>query len=111
MERYIKMYKPTKNEYNAILVKNYELLKPKATIINEGQENEYIFVEDKYLDMFHITSVSREDFKGIGYDASKISDEEMEYLAEKLADYFCESGGFWDYLENYAIDNELPIIP
>ncbi len=56
-------------------------------------------------DSFSITSVSREDLEGIGYDTSKIEDGTMEHLASKMADAYCDNG-FWidlpilaDYLE------------
>jgi hypothetical protein len=110
MEHYIKQYKPRECEENAIITKAYNEMKSKDTsvVINGGKENEYIFVEEKYTDGFHITSVSREDFNGVGYDASKLTDSEMENLADLLGDYFCECGGFWDYLTEYALGHNLP---
>ena len=43
---------------------------------------------------FDITSLSREDIYGRGYDASKISDDQMERLADRMADCYCDNS-FW----------------
>jgi len=48
----------------------------------------------KNKEFFEITSVSREDLEGIGYDVSNIDDGTMERLASKMADAYCD-GGFW----------------
>ena len=43
---------------------------------------------------FGITSLSREDIYDRGYDASKISDDQMERLADRMADCYCDNR-FW----------------
>lgn len=58
-------------------------------------------------DSFEITSVSREDLEALGYNASKVSDEKMEYLAKKLADDYCEQL-FWTSLDIIADYMEIP---
>lgn len=54
---------------------------------------------------FEITSVSREDLEGLGYDTSNVEDMTMRRLASKMADAYVENV-FWidlpiiaDYLE------------
>ena len=50
---------------------------------------------------FNITSVCREDIVMAGFNkkiAEAIEDDEMEYIARKMADVYCETG-FWDALQ------------
>lgn len=61
--------------------------------------------EQLQQEFFTITSVSRDDLKGIGYDTDKVDDDTMRRLASKMADAYCDNG-FWidlpiiaDYLE------------
>lgn len=50
---------------------------------------------------FKITSVHRDDIKGLGFDVSKVTDWEMERLAEKMANAYCNET-FWIDLEILA---------
>lgn len=56
---------------------------------------------------FVITSVSRGDLEALGYDTSEVSDEQMEYLARKMADDYCEQL-FWTSLDILAECLEIP---
>lgn len=56
---------------------------------------------------FVIAHVSRADLEGIGYDTSKVSDEDMEYLARKLGDDYCDQL-FWSSLPIIADYLEIP---
>lgn len=56
---------------------------------------------------FNITSVSREDLEGIGYDTSNVDDDTMEHLASKMADAYCDNG-FWIDLPILADHLEIP---
>lgn len=46
---------------------------------------------------FQITSVSREDLIMVGFDTANVTDEQMEQLASKMADDYCEQL-FWEHL-------------
>lgn len=83
---------------------HYERLKGlnETIVFNEGKEDEYIFVPIWKDDEFHITSVSREDFKAKGWDASKVSDEKMQWIADKMSDNYVGNGEFWDDIDFYA---------
>lgn len=59
---------------------------------------------DKMQKIFNITGVSREDLESIGFEAEQITDEQMEIVASKMADYYLEYRGFWEDLESVAID-------
>jgi len=56
---------------------------------------------------FVISVLSRADLEGIGYDTSNISDEEMQRLADKLGDDYCDQL-FWISLKVLAEDMEFP---
>lgn len=53
------------------------------------------------VESFPITSVSRADLEQKGYDTSKITDEQMEKLASKMADDYCEQL-FWSSMDIIA---------
>ena len=56
---------------------------------------------------FIISELSREDLEEVGFDASNISDETMEKLANKLGDDYCEYL-FWTSLKINAEYLEIP---
>ena len=51
---------------------------------------------DKYK-AFQLTSICRADLEQAGFDSTKFSDSDMEYLASKMADAYMEN--FWTDLE------------
>ena len=67
------------------------------------------FVNDNMpkKESFVITSVSRSDLEGIGFDTSKVSDAQMERLAEKMAEDYVNQM-FWISLEILAEDLGFP---
>jgi len=56
---------------------------------------------------YNVTSVSRVDLEGIGYDVSNIDEGTMERLASKMADAYCDNG-FWIDLPIIADFLEIP---
>lgn len=56
---------------------------------------------------FPITSVSRVDLAACGFDAEKISDENMEELADKMEDDYCEQM-FYESMKEAAGYLNLP---
>jgi hypothetical protein len=62
---------------------------------------------EKKKEFFEITSVSREDLEGIGYDTSEVDDGTMERLASKMADAYCDQV-FWINLPIIADHLEIP---
>ncbi len=57
--------------------------------------------QDKLYKEFVITSVCRADLDSKGIDASQFDDADMERLASKMADAYCDSV-FWIDLEILA---------
>lgn len=56
---------------------------------------------------FIIAHVSRADLEFKGYDTSEVSDEDMERLARKLEDDYCDQL-FWPSLPIIADHLEIP---
>lgn len=56
---------------------------------------------------FEITSVSRNDLDGVGFDSALITDAQIEHLADKMANDYCEQL-FWTSLKIIADCHELP---
>ena len=52
-------------------------------------------------EFFPITSVSRADLSGRGFNTARVSDATMTRLASKMADAYCEQG-FWIDLDIIA---------
>ena len=80
---------------------------------NWGEDDKKKFIDEwkkgiHKQKLFPITSVSRDDLEGIGYDASKVDAETMERLASKMADAYCD-GGFWVDLSIIADNLEIPL--
>jgi hypothetical protein len=82
------------------LEKSYKTLKSKKGVIASSDDNgEFLLVPTPMVDEFISVVISRADVKAIGYDADKISDSDMQYIADKVADALIEYGGYWDNLE------------
>jgi hypothetical protein len=56
---------------------------------------------------FPISSFCREDLIDIGFDVSKVSNDDMKELADKLSDAYCESD-FWIELPIIANNMNIP---
>ena len=95
--------------FNSTIYENY---KKKEGVIacKEGTDDEFILVPLWADDEFHITSVSREDFKAMGWDASGVSDEKMQWIADKMSSNYVGGGQFWGDVRFYAEELELPKI-
>ena len=82
------------------LQRGYEELKANdKVIVANDAEGEFLLVPTEMVDGFISVVISRADVKAIGYDADKISDSDMQYIADNVADALIENGGYWDYLE------------
>lgn len=57
---------------------------------------------------FVCLSLSRSDFYALGFNASKISDEQMQQFANEIGESCTgESGTFWEVLETIANKERL----
>ena len=63
--------------------------------------------QNKQQEYFPITSVSRADLDGLGYDTSKVDDSTMERLAEKMGEAYTEQA-FWIDLPIIADNENIP---
>lgn len=85
------------------LQKSYEALKANGkVIVANDAEGEFLLVPTEMVDEFILTAISRADLKGRGFDADKLSDEDMQDIADNMADDYIEYGGYWEGLEDEA---------
>jgi hypothetical protein len=56
---------------------------------------------------FPITSVAREDLESQGFDASRVTDDQMAEIRDHMADAYCDDP-FWVELEAIADDMDIP---
>jgi len=60
------------------------------------------------LPYFQISAIHRDDLQSQGFDVSNVSDNDMERLADKMSDDYCNQL-FWDSMETIA--KEMVKIP
>jgi hypothetical protein len=60
-----------------------------------------------YHGNFPITSVAREDLESQGYDASKVTDDQMAEIADHMQNAYFDDP-FWVELEAIADDMDIP---
>lgn len=63
--------------------------------------------EEEY---FTVIRVSRADFEAVGYDASGVSDVDMEHMAMRLGETLLSGGDFWLFLKYWGEEKNLPKI-
>ena len=83
--------------------KSYENLKANNKVIVANDDcGEFLLVPTEMIDEFILTAISRADLKGRGFDADKLSDEDMQDIADNMADDYIEYGGYWEGLDDEA---------
>ena len=83
--------------------KSYENLKANNKVIVANDDcGEFLLVPTEMMDEFILTAVSRADLKSRGFDADNLSDEDMQDIADNMADDYIEYGGYWEGLEDEA---------
>lgn len=54
---------------------------------------------------YAITHVTKEDIETLGFNPSKITDKQMQRLAEALGEsYMLGNGNFWEDIESFCIE-------
>lgn len=61
-------------------------------------------------EFFNVLRLSRDDFDARGYDASGLSDKEMEHIAHKIGSIILGGGDFWLAIDYIAEDMGLSLI-
>ena len=79
----------------------YQRLREYFNNLPEPTEEEKQFIRELNAGDFPITSVHRDDLEGKGFDVKKISDDDMQNLAEKMANDYYEQL-FWLSMEIIA---------
>ena len=55
---------------------------------------------------FDVISISREDFNEVGYNADKLTDAQMEKIADRISEVCMEQ--FWACVEHWGKEYNLP---
>ncbi len=67
-------------------------------------------IQESLNKAYPITSVARLDLINLEYnqdDVLSLTDEDMQHIANIMADVYIENGGFWDSLESIANNYKL----
>ena len=98
-----------KSDYEGASIKaieGYENLKSANGVIVSNDENgEFILVPTELIGEFIVTYLSREDIEKEGFDASVLSDEDMNDLADSLEDGILDDGIYWYLVNSFMEDN------
>lgn len=85
------------------LEKSYETLKNKKGVIVSSDDNgEFLLVPTPMVDEFVPTTISREDLKSQGFDADSITDEDVQCIADEMADLWIGFGDYWEQMDACA---------
>lgn len=74
----------------------FESLKNERELTSE--ESVFLMELSIFDDCFPISAVTRSDLDAAGFKGSEVTDDEMERLADKMGDDFCEQL-YWSSLE------------
>lgn len=82
---------------------DYEGLKANPQVITANDENgEYILVPTEIIDVFIVTTITREDVRTAGYNPDNLSDADMHNLAEWFESSLLNSGDYSAYVSDLA---------
>lgn len=90
------------------LQKSYDKMKAdKGTIVSSDENGEFILVPTEKIDEFIITSLSRQDIFARGFNADELTDEDMQEIADTMAELYIGYDGYWDELESECGDRGI----
>lgn len=85
------------------LKKSYEALKAKdGAIVSSDDKGEFILIPSEMLDEFVPTTISREDLKAQGFDADSMTDENVQDIADEMAELWVGFGDYWEQMDACA---------
>jgi len=85
------------------LEKSYETLKSKKGVIASSDDNgEFLLVPTTIVDEFVPTTISRQDLISQGFDQSKLTDEQMQEIADKMGGLWVDCGDYWEEMDACA---------
>ena len=86
------------NSTKKIAIRALKLLRDEGN--NQTKKDAEMAIEDLETS-FEVSSVSREDLEYQGFSGRQTNDSDMETLADKMGNAFCESG-YWEILDTIA---------
>ena len=88
-------------EFSEKMLARYEELKAKEGVITSSDaEGEFLLYPMSMDGEFMCSCVTREDVMYRGYNPDKLSDADMECIADNMGEGFCDDGIYWDLLDN-----------
>lgn len=106
---YYKRFDKKTYEWQKVAFEGYKKMREQeGTIVSTDEKgNEIILVPTDKCGDFISVVVTREDFEHQGFDGSKVTDYEMQKLADEMSEHFCEFGLFWDEIDEKASELNL----
>ena len=109
MKTYYKRVNKSDNEGIERAMQGYEAMKAKkGVIVGNDEQGEFILYPTEMDGEFVITCLSREDFKTQGFNPAELTDSQMEEIADEMAESYVGYGDYWDSIDDYAKNNNLP---
>ena len=88
------------NNAPTALQNSYESMKNKdGVIVSNGNDGEFLLVPTPMVDEFVPTAISRQDLISQGFDPSKLTDEQMQEIADIMGDHWVGFDGYWDEID------------
>lgn len=85
------------------LKKSYEALKAMdGAIVSSDDNGEFVLIPSEMVDEFVPTTISRADLKSQGFDADSMTDENVQDIADEMADLWIGFSDYWYQMDACA---------
>lgn len=85
------------------LEKSYETLKGKKGVIVSSDDNgEFLLVPTPIVGEFVPTTISREDLRTQGFDSDKMTDAQVQDIADEMGNSWVDFGDYWEQMDTCA---------
>ena len=78
-----------------------------GAIVGNDKKGEFVLVKTEDIDEFVMLTISGEDFRVQGYNPDKLTKENMQNLADRMAHNYIMDGAYSDEIEDFAEDHNL----
>ena len=74
----------------------------KGVVVSNDENGEFLLVPTAMVDEYVPTTISREDLISRGFDPSKLTDKQMQEIADKMGDLWVGFSDYWDEMDSCA---------
>jgi hypothetical protein len=74
----------------------------KGVVVSSDENGEFLLVPTAMVDEYVPTTISREDLISRGFDPSKLTDKQMQEIADKMGDLWVGFSDYWDEMDSCA---------